>query len=138
MRARGPAERIVGAMDTRRRSDPRRIRAGMTVVEVLVAMMLLTIGLLGFAGSSALAVRTVSAAQHHRGAVQRAASRIAALSASACSGLVSGERMDPNDRYRERWRVGSGPAGIVSVEAHVAWVAAAGERDVMLRSAILC
>jgi len=51
-------------------------RSALTVVEVLVALMLVSVGLMGIAGTSALSFRTVVAAERERrranGAKQRA------------------------------------------------------------------
>jgi Tfp pilus assembly protein PilV len=60
------------------RPGARRPRAGLSVIEVLVALTLVTIGLLGFAATSALALRSTTAAAHQREALARLEPRMPA------------------------------------------------------------
>ena len=121
----------------RGRSAPRR-RAGHSIVEVLVALVLLTVGLLGVAGHGAIAMRASSAAAGERRAAQRAAGRIALLRADGCASAHSGTLTDSAAALTERWTVGPAGAGAVPIDVEVRWRAPAGPRALLLRSGILC
>jgi Tfp pilus assembly protein PilV len=114
-----------------------RRRAGLTVVEVLVALVLLAVGLLGVAGQGAIAMRASSTAARERRAAQRAADRVALLRAQGCGAVRSGSADDPAAALTESWTVG--PAGsAVAIDVEVRWRAPAGPRMLPLRSGILC
>jgi len=116
----------------------RRRLPGFTIAEVLVALVLFDIGLLGVAGSSALAVRVTGAAVRERRAVQRAADRIASLRAQGCSSARSGSATDAALALDERWTVTPTAGRVTMIDAQVRWRAVGGTRTVLLRSAILC
>ena len=94
---------------------------------MLVALILLSVGLLGIAGNGAIAMRTSSAATRERRAVQRAADRIALLRSDGCSIARSGARVDSAAALSERWTVGAPSGGGPSAA-----------RTILLRSGILC
>jgi Tfp pilus assembly protein PilV len=110
----------------------------MSVVEVLVALMLVTIGLLGIAGSTALALRTTLEAGQRREAMERTASRLARLSAEGCAPARAGMASDPRRGVTERWTVSSANAHFASVRDSVRWMSARGPRTFLLESAIAC
>jgi Tfp pilus assembly protein PilV len=120
------------------RHSPSARRPAFTIAEVLVALMLLSVGLLGMAGSSALAVRSSSAAARERRAIQRAEGRIAALSAGGCAAAASGSAIDPVTGFDERWTVSPVANGVVAVDAQVRWVGAGRGGALLLRGAVLC
>jgi Tfp pilus assembly protein PilV len=114
-----------------------RARSALTVVEVLVALMLVSVGLLGMAGTSALLLRTATTAARERSATRRAMSRLAALAAGGCARASSGALEEPG--VRERWRVAPPRAGIALVEASIDWQGRSSQRrTVLLQSALLC
>lgn len=113
-------------------------RSAFTVAEVLVALVLLSVGLLGMAGSSAVAVRTSSAAARERRAIQRAEGRLASLTAGGCAAAASGSSSDPIARLDERWIASSSTNGVVAIEAQVQWVASGRTEGLLLRGAVLC
>ena len=115
----------------------RRRRAGLSVVEVLVALVLLAVGLLGVAGQGAIAMRASSTAARERRAAQRAADRVALLRARGCDGASSGAAADPAAALTEAWTVGSAGSA-VPIDVEVRWRAPAGPRTLQLRSGILC
>jgi type IV pilus assembly protein PilV len=59
-------------------------RAGFTVVELIVAVVILSIGLLGLAGASAVVLKQMKGAKTQLSASQIAASRIEKLAGNAC------------------------------------------------------
>ena len=116
---------------------PRR-RSGFSIVELLVALVLLSVGLLGVAGASARAIAVSGKAARERRAAQRAADRIAVLASLGCSAARSGTLVDSTFAVTERWTVSPGAAGVALVDADVRWTAQGGIRSLALRSAILC
>jgi Tfp pilus assembly protein PilV len=112
-------------------------RAGISIVEVLVALVLLAVGLLGIAGNGAIAMRAAVAAARERRAAQRAADRVALLRAQGCAAARSGAAVDPAAALTERWTV-SPAANAVALDVEVRWRAPAGPRALTLRSGILC
>ena len=75
-----------------RKADARRTkaRAGFTLVEVMVAMMILTIGLLGLASTSAVVVRQMGDAGRMGVAASVAQSRIEKLRLATCTTASAG------------------------------------------------
>ena len=75
------------------------MRRGFSLVEVTVAMLLLSIGLLGVAGTGLLAGRLLRESEGREAMVERASNILDSLSAHAASG--GGTVMDA--RYRIDW-----------------------------------
>ena len=115
-----------------------RARSGLSVVEVLVALMLVAIGLLGIAGSSALALRTALAAAGEHRAARQATSRLAQLSASGCTLARSGAATDTIRQIREQWIVTSPAGGYAIATDSVDWLDGRGRRSLTLATAIKC
>ncbi|MEO8620419.1 MAG: hypothetical protein ABI625_05085 [bacterium] len=113
-------------------------RSGTSVVEVLVALMIVSIGLLGIAGSTALALRSTLDAAHRRDAAQRATSRVAQLASAGCDLASSGSNTDGARQITERWIVASRANGFAIVTDSVSWTSARGARTFSLTSAITC
>jgi prepilin-type N-terminal cleavage/methylation domain-containing protein len=111
---------------------------GVSIVEVLVALVLLAVGLLGVAGNGAIAMRASGGAARERRAAQRAGDRLAALREQGCASARSGTLVDPAAALVERWTVGAVAAGAALVDAEVRWRAPAGQRVLLLRGGILC
>ena len=127
--------------------DRRQQAAGFTLLEVLVALALAGLALVGLfrAGSGGLfAVDTAARAEE---AVQRAQSHLAAIGRN--SGLIEGESSgDDGGGYRWTLRVrplmqrqSPGPDGVTSVattlfnvEVAISWPGHTGERAVVLRT----
>jgi Tfp pilus assembly protein PilV len=118
--------------------DLSRRRAGVSIVEVLVAIVLLAIGLLGVAGNAAIAPRASACGARERRAAQRAADRLAALREQGCAAARSGVLVDPRAAASERWTVGAVAGGAALVDVEVRWRAPAGQRVLLLRSGLLC
>jgi len=113
-------------------------RSGASIVEVLVAIVLLAIGLLGVAGNAAIAMRASGSSARERRAIQRAADRVAALREQGCAAARSGTVVDAAAALSERWTVDPVAASAVLVDVEVRWRAPAGERTLLLRSGFLC
>ena len=112
--------------------------AGFTIAEVLVALVLLAVALLGVAGSSALAVRVTGSALRERRAALRGADRIAALRAQGCASARSGTATDAALALDERWTTTPAAGGVTLIDEQVRWRTVNGTRTLLLRSAILC
>lgn len=110
----------------------------MSVVEVLVALMLVSIGLLGIAGSMALALRATLEATQRREAMERAASRVARLSAEGCVPARAGTASDPRRGVTERWTVALANAHFAAITDSVQWMSPRGTRTFLLESAMPC
>jgi len=118
-------------------SGARPSRRGFTVVEVLVALVVVAVGLLGVAGASATALRASSAAVRERSAVARANTRLALLYAGGCANAASGERQ-VGAGLTDRWTVGTITNGVRMVDVSAEWNDVGQRRSVLLRSALLC
>jgi prepilin-type N-terminal cleavage/methylation domain-containing protein len=112
-------------------------RRGFTVVEVLVALIVVAAGLLGVAGASALALRASNAAMREQAAVSRARSRLALIEAGGCGSAVSGERHLATGLV-DRWNVGPLGHGVRLVDVSAEWEDTGRRRTLTLRSALLC
>ena len=117
---------------------PPQDRRGMSVVEVLVALMLLSVGLLAVAGSTTLALRSALDAGRTREATQRVSSRIARLAAAGCIHARSGSDVGAGSMLHEHWSVAAPAAGFSLVTDSVSWMSARGARSFVVTSAIPC
>jgi prepilin-type N-terminal cleavage/methylation domain-containing protein len=92
---------------------------GFTIVEVLVAVLVLSIGIMALVGSSALVTRMVGRGKTSTVAAQVAARRLerlrslAASTATPCThvGFVSGSESTPDNNVTESWVVVAGNTG---------------------------
>lgn len=108
----------------------------MSVVEVLVALMLVAIGMLGIAASSTIALRTTLDASRRRVALHGASRRVAVLQATACHGPTAGTAM--NDGHREWWTVGAKQGGFAMITDSLEWTSRSGKTVVVLSTAAPC
>lgn len=99
---------------------------------------MVSVGLLGMAGTSALALRTASLAARERHALGRLQLRLATLAAAGCRSASSGSAAAASDGVRERWTVGPELRGAALVDASVDWRDGARIRAMTARSAIVC
>ena len=100
-------------------------------------MMIVTIGLLGIAGGTTLALRTAVDATRRRDAVERAQSRLAQLSAAGCGQASSGSATDAARQVTEQWSVRAS-GSFQQVSDSITWVGASGIGTLALRTAVLC
>lgn len=117
---------------------PRRARSGVTIVEVLAALVVVSVGLLGMAGTAALSLRTAAAAHHERQALRRLDLRLAALTAGGCGRASGGVADGPGASMHEQWTVAAAVRGAALVDARVEWREGTRTRVIHDRSAILC
>ncbi len=100
--------------------------------------MLITVGLLGMAGSSSLALRSAFDATREREAIRLAANRFALLASQGCGGAVSGYASDSARRMAEWWFVAPSQNGFATVRDSVQWTSARGVRRMAIQSAVQC
>jgi Tfp pilus assembly protein PilV len=117
-------------------SRPARRRTGITIIEVLVALVLLSIGILAVAGTSALSLRQVTAARLERDAIMRATNRAALLSAHGCDQPSSGAEEVAS--MRESWQLSPVSPGAATLDIRVDWSDRSRPRFIALASAVLC
>lgn len=115
-----------------------RSRPGLTIVEVLAALVVVSVGLLGMAGTAARSLRTAAAARRERQALRRLDLRMASLAAGGCVRAQGGTTFDPRDSVRERWTVTTPIGGAALVDARVEWREGTRTRSIAHRSALLC
>ena len=113
-------------------------RRGFSVAEVLVALMVISVGLLSVAGSTALSLRTTLDATRRHAAAGQAASRVALLTAAGCDRAAGGSTESADRQLSEHWIVGTRINGFVLVSDTVRWTSARGSRSFSLASAIAC
>jgi Tfp pilus assembly protein PilV len=118
--------------------------SGVTVVEVLIAIVVLGVGILALTGSSALVTRMIGRGKVETQAALRAARRVELLRASAasttprCSGpsFASGGPVLA-DGMSESWVVT--PVGAVRrVRVSVSYLTVRGVRSAVLETAVAC
>lgn len=118
-------------------------RQGFTVVEILVAITVLSIGVLGLVGSSALVTRMIGRGRYSTVAVQVAQQRLETLRQRAlstdpqCTALAAGTATATTQGLTESWTVG--PAGGTrTLSTTVTYNAARGPRAITLNTIIRC
>ena len=116
----------------------RRRRAGFTIVEVLVAVMVLSIGVLGLAGAAAIVTRMMGSSEMQSDASTVASARFESLRGTRCplaAGSASGAGIT------ERWSVSQlGNAGyrMYEVVDSVRYQNRSGQRTQAYRSVVQC
>jgi prepilin-type N-terminal cleavage/methylation domain-containing protein len=85
-----------------------RSRRGFSIVELVVAMMLVAIGLLSLVGANTVLVRRRNEARQRLAAVAAAANRVAQLSSGPC--LPVNGAANASGGVSEQWAVRPGPS----------------------------
>lgn len=113
------------------------MRAGFTLIEAMVALVLFQIAALALAATSAVAARDLAVAHRQARAHSIAVERVARLKAAACAGAASGSTLHPGG-FEERWSVIAAGRGR-TVSDSVSFDLAAGRRgSVVARGAEIC
>ncbi len=81
-----------------------RTRRGFTIVELLVAIIIISVGLLALASGSAATLREMELAQQQSSASMIAQSRLERLRATACASVVSGST-SVAPAFTDKWTV---------------------------------
>jgi len=116
--------------------------SGFTIIEILVAVLVLGVGLIALTGSSAAVTRMLRASRRTSFAAQAAERRLEQLrltarsSALGCLSLASGTQIYPQG-MTERWEVVPGP-GAVLVRVVTTWPVGRGASTDTVATAIAC
>ncbi|HET9454053.1 MAG TPA: hypothetical protein VFO66_07210 [Gemmatimonadaceae bacterium] len=113
------------------------MRAGFTLIEALVALVLFQIAALALAATTAVAARDLAVAHRHARANAIALERVARFKAGACAGFASGSEVHPGG-FEERWTVVAAAQARTLTDS-VAFDLTGGKRGaVVARGADLC
>jgi prepilin-type N-terminal cleavage/methylation domain-containing protein len=113
---------------------PRR-NAGYTLIEVMMALLVFTVGALALAASSTVVAQAMSTNALHERAGRVAASRIALIK-SECGIAVSGS--ETVQQMESTWSVARGDRSRVSVTETVSYRSPRGPRTLTYRTTIWC
>ena len=118
-------------------------RQGFTLVEVLVAVTVLGVGILGLVGSSAMVTRMIGRGRHTTMATQVAQERLERLrqralsTATPCTALANGTQTATTDGLAESWTV-AGVGDLRTLAASVTYNVTGGQRTITLNTIIRC
>ncbi len=112
------------------------VRCGFTLLEVLLAVILIDVGLFALVAGSAVLVRQTSELHARDRAARTAANRVQALGAGPCAPLVGQARSA--DGQEERWMVVLIAGGARDVSDSVGFVVRGVPRSVVLRTRLSC
>lgn len=114
----------------------RGARAGFTLVELIVAMLMLTIGLLGLAGVGGVVLKQMSSGTYQTIAASIAQSRFEQLEGDACTGIVSGTATVRG--LSEKWTVAALGLRAKTVYDTVTIVSSKGVKKVGIHTVVSC
>lgn len=112
-------------------------RRGFSLLELLVALLLFNVALLGMVATSAVAASELRAARLHATAARLAARRLEILASTPCDDVASGDAAHP-DGVRESWQVGPRAGGVRPVRDSVDFVHRRGRSAVVVQGALRC
>jgi Tfp pilus assembly protein PilV len=108
---------------------------GFLLVEVIVATLVLTAGVLALEGTALAVERMIASGQRMGGAAAAAASRLDLLAAGGCAALADGAAAD--ERYAQRWVVSAaGPLRLVRLT--ISYADGSGTHTDLVESARWC
>lgn len=89
-------------MKRQRRLSGKRVRAGFTLVELIIAIVILVVGVLGLASTAAVVMRQITGSSMQTRAAMMAQSRLETLRAMPCANMVAGNATTGG--VTETWR----------------------------------
>jgi len=104
---------------TAKRHPRQRSRHGFTIIELMIAIVVLSIGVLGLAGTSAMVSRMIGGAAQQTIAANVAASRFERMRSRQCSAITSGSAALRGTT--ETWTVSTVGTALKFVVDTVAW-----------------
>jgi type II secretory pathway pseudopilin PulG len=112
------------------------MRKGFTLVETIVALLLVQFGLLAVAATSAITIRDMAIASRAARARDLGRERLELLRSSACAAGVAGSRVSTG--LTEHWRItGDGP--VRTIEDSVEYALPRGRRGhFVIQEKVLC
>jgi Tfp pilus assembly protein PilV len=121
------------------RATARRARRGVSLVELLVAMTLLTMGLLAIVGVSASVTRSLGESRSDNTAALVAQSRFEQLAGTACTSLTLGTTFQVTTRgVTERYVVNDGGNNTRQIIDSVSWTTRKGTRRQAFSTLLPC
>ena len=114
------------AEDTQQQPE-RRARAGFTLVEMMVAIVILAVGLLGMASTSAVVTRQTGGSATQTVATQVVANRLEKFRSLSCDRSASGG--ETTRRISERWTRGATVNRVLFVYDTVSYSVAGSKRS---------
>ena len=115
----------------------KRSSGGFTIVEVVVAIVVFTLGILGLVGTAATVTRMVGRSQQYNMSASLAQQRVEMLLAAGCGSMASGTAT--SGAYTVTWTVASTSGGLGrSIGITVTYRTAAGMRTDTFTSAASC
>jgi prepilin-type N-terminal cleavage/methylation domain-containing protein len=114
-----------------------RTRAGFTIVEMIVAIMVFTIGVLGLAGTAAYVARQMNGGMQQTLAATIAQSRIDSIAGTGCRAVAGGTAT--NKGISERWTVDR-PANfnVLRITEQVTWTSGKSTRTQIYTASFPC
>lgn len=119
-------------------------RAGFTIIEVMIAIVVLGVGVMALVGSSAMVTRMIGAGRTSTEAVEIANSRIEYLrraaysTATPCTHAQFAAGTSSGTGYTEKWTITTQPNSIRVVTDSVIYRTTRGPRPFVLTTSILC
>ena len=111
-------------------------RAGFTLLEALIALVIINVGLLALVASTAVLIRQTAEVRDRSAAVRAAAKRLQRLGAATCaptSGSAAGAF-----GIRETWSIAVQQGGVRELLDSVTYATPTGPRSVVLRTKLPC
>ena len=93
-------------------------RTGTTLVELLVAVVIITVGLLALAGAAAIVARDTAAGRREVALAWRARARLERLTSIPCRALAGGTAA--SEGVAEQWAISAGRNGTLHITVTVA------------------
>jgi prepilin-type N-terminal cleavage/methylation domain-containing protein len=116
----------------------RRRRAGFTLIEVLVAVVLIDVGLLALVAGSAVLVRQAAELRMRNAALRAATNRVQFLGAGPCLATAGGAGGSNAGALREEWSVSLQANNVREVLDRVTFTVGGDTRAVVLRTRLPC
>ena len=112
-------------------------RAGFTLVELLVALVVIDVALLAFAADAALLVRLRASSERRDAGLLAATSRLARLRIGGCAAATGGAAA-PSPGVHEAWSVAPQSGGALLVHDSVSYGTDRAARALVLDATIEC
>ena len=123
----------------RRRGFARRPRRGITLIELIIAMTILSVGLLSIVGTSAVMARLLGEARLTNLAAIHAETRFEKISGTACTSLTLGTTQSEEIRgITEHWTITDGGNATRLVKDSVSWKSRNSTRSQVFTTLIPC
>jgi len=111
-------------------------RSGFTLLEALIALVIINVGLLALVASTAVLIRQTGEVRARSAAVRTAANRLQQLGATTCA-PISGSAAGAFS-IRETWSIEVQQGGVRELFDSVTYTTPSGPRSVVLRTKLPC